>query len=540
MRFSKPNIKLKTKISGLLAVIGTAFVAASILWQLFSDNNANQILNKEALEKSSSINRWLDSDSLSLGSFANMVRRWNSKKDELLKGDPKWLAENLASPIVHFSGDAVAVFEESAIPIYQYKLPTVQKKELFKFGPADFDAMFLRDDYRHFFHRDEGGLIEYWASKFKSDKTGKKGILIVSKYWDQKTLANYERLTATEMAVYAGSSKMASKYVVNGSQSYTVYRVMNDEYGNPSAVVSFQGSNPIILLLQRQMMMNTLVLIAFSMLVVLISYRFLTKWVTKPLELASLALQTGSSDHLKPVLRDRSELGELSKMIRLYFMQQGRLKNIKHELEELVEDRTKELADSHDAVILGWSRAMDIRDQETEGHTQRVAVMALHLADQLGLDEKQKKDLYRGALLHDIGKIGVPDSILLKPGKLTPEEFEVMKGHAELAYQMLQPLKFLRDSLDVPRFHHERWDGKGYPMGLRGDSIPYLARIFAVADVWDALRSDRPYRDGWPEEKVREYLAAEAGSHFDPQVVEAFLKMDSIAHPKDEQFKKAA
>ncbi len=137
----------------------------------------------------------------------------------------------------------------------------------------------------------------------------------------------------------------------------------------------------------------------------------------------------------------------------------------------------------------------------------------------------------RGALLHDIGKMGIPDSILLKPGKLTDEEWEIMRRHPTYAYKLLSPIAFLRPSLDIPYCHHEKWDGSGYPRKLAGNEIPLSARIFAVVDVWDALRSNRTYRLGWPEDKVIDYIREQAGSHFDPDVVEAFLalKTSSLA-----------
>jgi len=184
-----------------------------------------------------------------------------------------------------------------------------------------------------------------------------------------------------------------------------------------------------------------------------------------------------------------------------------------------------ELALAYDATIEGWSKALDLRDKETEGHSQRVTDMSLTLARTMGLSETELLQVRRGALLHDIGKLGVPDGILLKPGKLTDEEWAIMKKHPTFAYEMLSPIDYLRPALDIPYCHHEKWDGTGYPRGLKGERIPLVARIFAVVDVWDALRSDRPYREGWPVEKVRAHIQAESGTHFDPQVVEAFLKM---------------
>ncbi len=184
---------------------------------------------------------------------------------------------------------------------------------------------------------------------------------------------------------------------------------------------------------------------------------------------------------------------------------------------------SQELVLAYDATIEGWSRALDLRDKETEGHSQRVTEKTVKLARAFGLSESELIQVRWGALLHDIGKMGVPDSILLKPDALTEEEWVVMRKHPTFAYDLLAPVRYLRLALDIPHCHHERWDGSGYPQGLKGDVIPLTARIFAVVDVWDALTSDRPYRPAWPEEKAREYILSSSGKHFDPQVIEEFL-----------------
>jgi PAS domain S-box-containing protein len=183
---------------------------------------------------------------------------------------------------------------------------------------------------------------------------------------------------------------------------------------------------------------------------------------------------------------------------------------------------------AYEATIEGWSRAMDLRDKETEGHTQRVTEMTMRLGRALGLSEDELVHIRRGALLHDIGKMGVPDQILLKPGPLTDEEWAIMRRHPLLAYAMLLPIAYLRPALDIPYCHHEKWDGTGYPRGLRGESIPRAARVFAVVDVWDALRSVRPYRPAWPEDRVRDHIRSLSGSHFDPQAAEAFLELEGM------------
>jgi PAS domain S-box-containing protein/putative nucleotidyltransferase with HDIG domain len=191
---------------------------------------------------------------------------------------------------------------------------------------------------------------------------------------------------------------------------------------------------------------------------------------------------------------------------------------------ESLQRSNSELTLAYDATIEGWSRALDLRDEETEGHTLRVTEITVKLARAFGLSEAELVQVRWGALLHDIGKMGVPDGILLKPGPLTDEEWVAMKKHPDFAYEMLAPIRYLRLALDIPYCHHEKWDGSGYPRGLKGDRIPLVARIFAVVDVWDALSSNRPYRAAWAEEKVREHIRAASGTHFDPQVVEIFMQ----------------
>ena len=184
----------------------------------------------------------------------------------------------------------------------------------------------------------------------------------------------------------------------------------------------------------------------------------------------------------------------------------------------------EELLKAYDATIEGWSQAMDLRDEETEGHTQRVTEITLHLSRLMGLDGEDLVHIRRGALLHDIGKLGVPDAILLKPGPLTDEEWEVMKIHPELARKMLEKVEYLKPAMDIPYCHHERWDGSGYPRGLKGEEIPLAGRIFAIVDVWDALTSDRPYRAAWSKEKTLQHIKEQKGIYFDPQIADIFVE----------------
>jgi PAS domain S-box-containing protein len=184
-----------------------------------------------------------------------------------------------------------------------------------------------------------------------------------------------------------------------------------------------------------------------------------------------------------------------------------------------------ELVQAYDTTIEGWARALELRDEETEGHTQRAAEMTLGIARAMGMNEDELVNIRRGALLHDIGKMSIPDSILLKTGPLTEEEWAVMRRHPAYAFELLSPIAYLRPALDIPYCHHERWDGTGYPRGLKGEQIPLAARIFALADTWDALYADRRYHAAWPEDRVREHIRSLAGTQLDPKVVEVFLGM---------------
>ncbi len=200
---------------------------------------------------------------------------------------------------------------------------------------------------------------------------------------------------------------------------------------------------------------------------------------------------------------------------------------------ENLQSANQELRTAYERTLQGWARALELRDMETQEHTRRVTEMTVRLASALGVTGEQLEHIRRGALLHDIGKLGVPDSILHKPGPLTDEEWAEMHKHPVYAYRWLRDIDYLRPAIDIPYCHHEKWDGSGYPQGLRGEEIPLAARIFAVVDVWDALSSNRPYRQAWPPEKVQAYIIEQRGIHFDPHVVDVFLELLAEYEPLD-------
>ena len=199
------------------------------------------------------------------------------------------------------------------------------------------------------------------------------------------------------------------------------------------------------------------------------------------------------------------------------------LRELNLDLEKRVRERTHQLAEAYDTTLEGWARALELRDKETEGHSRRVTETTVTVARAMGIEQEDLEHIRRGAILHDIGKMGVPDHILRKEGALTEDERQIILKHPETAYDLLKQIPFLDKALEIPYSHHERWDGTGYPRKLKERAIPLPARIFAIVDVWDALSSDRPYRKAWKREEVIQYLISEFGKHFDPRVVNVFL-----------------
>lgn len=254
-------------------------------------------------------------------------------------------------------------------------------------------------------------------------------------------------------------------------------------------------------------------LVAFTLLLVVLMGVNLARYITQPL----LGLVRASTEvaHGNLSVQVDPESGDEVAVLAESFNQM--VKNLHKSKMDLIQ--------AYDTTLEGWARAVELREKETGEHTRRVAEMTVRLAEVMGISEEEIPRVWRGALLHDIGKIGIPDAILLKPGKLDDEEWKIMRKHPEYAYEMIWQIEFLRPAIDIPYCHHEKWDGSGYPRGLTGEDIPLAARIFAVVDVWDALTSDRPYRKAMPRAQVLDIIQKDSGSHFDPQVVDAFMAM---------------
>ena len=270
---------------------------------------------------------------------------------------------------------------------------------------------------------------------------------------------------------------------------------------------------------------NITILFVIAIIIAMLLGLFLSNLITRPilkLEQAASDVAKGNRD-IRVSTNGGDEIADLA----LSF----------NKMVSSLSQSENDLISAYDKTLEGWSMALELRDEATQGHTQRVTELTLELARAMGIEEAKITNIRRGALLHDIGKIGIPDRILLKPGPLTKAERKMIEKHPVFAREMLKKIEFLHPAMDIPSFHHERWDGKGYPTGLFGQEIPIAARIFAVIDVWDALTSDRPYRKAWPYEKAFAYIIKYSGTFFDPEVVTVFSTMVEKSGVKEKERK---
>ena len=240
---------------------------------------------------------------------------------------------------------------------------------------------------------------------------------------------------------------------------------------------------------------------------------FVSEYITHPLPEFVTASQKISDGNLSVSINadTNDELGLLAD-------------NFNHMVNSLSTSK-KNLLRAYDETLLGWAKALELRDSETEGHTIRVTKKAIDFARAIGIKGADLVNIQRGALLHDIGKIGVPDTILKNSGPLSQKERRIMETHTQLGHDMLWDIDYLRPAIDIPYYHHENWDGSGYPHGLKGKEIPLAARLFAIVDVWDALRSDRVYRKAYPDDKVLKILKSDRGIKYDPELLDIFIKL---------------
>ena len=445
-----------------------------------------------------------------------------------------WASENLDSALATYNLDALWVCDAAMRPVHTVLRPHL---DAFKRMPAPAGATrWIRSagPYYHFMMRTNYGLLEVRGASIhasnNSAHTGPaKGYLFAGRIWDNEYLSEIGSGTGSRATLVTGRAPGETadpdtmQFITplpgwDGKTVANLKLVSTDETGSA---------------LRKSSVQFMLVTGAFLVVLLGVVGWCLYSWVTRPLGLLLGAMSSEDARILKQMQRGRSELGVLARLVGDFFEQKAELTAVSGLLERRVADRTAELAEAnsklkaaYDATIEGWARALDLRDHDTEGHSRRVADMTLMLARLMGIPEEELEHYKRGALLHDIGKVGIPDAILNKPGPLSDEEWDLMRLHPEFARQMLEPIAFLRPSIDIPFCHHEKWDGTGYPRGVAGEKIPQPARILPWRSIWDALTSERPYRQAWPQDRVRAHIGVSlSGTHFDPRVVEAMMEV---------------
>lgn len=535
------------------------FAGATVYFELAS--SAAKKAEREAIaEKSSLFRKILNLKDESYKVLINEWTYWDEMVSFVAKPDTQFAESTFREPSNKYGISCVCVFDKSWKPVYESEVNE---------GESDIPTQELVDILRtklrpgspftNFHLMSHGRLIDIRAAAIhKGNDQARKGpsfgYLVSTRVLSQKALANLGELTHATADV----ARVGERQHLARAGTYLVSIPIVDNTDKTIANLHLHVEDDKVYAALNSAQKSATIFGLFLLVIWAGFIGLIRRWIVGPVDRIASCLQNGDVAGLENMSREVSEIGnlaesakakleqreeleamnaDLSNLAEQLALKTGLLSDMNMALENKVQERTLELQRAVDSTILGWSIAMDARDEETAGHTQRVAAMAKRLGQAIGLSDRDHRRLYFGSLLHDIGKIGIPDSILLKEGKLTDDEYAIMKKHPEYAFEMLKPIPFLADCLDIPLHHHERWDGNGYPHKLSGTEIPLLARVFAVADVWDALRSDRPYRSAWSEEQTRQHIERSSGTHLDPTVVEAFLSLEPMPHPSDERFK---
>lgn len=361
-----------------------------------------------------------------------------------------------------------------------------------------------------------GRSVETLADTLRQESLGQISFYDANGQLLASTLGQPRSLSPVQAAAVFSSQESGSLIlpIQDGSISYSeINSVWTVRNGQPEGVLGVALASNFLLQATQFTRNNTLLLTSASSVLVVLVGLWVAGSITRPIRELKNAAQRAAGGNLSVTvpIQSQDEIGVLADSFN------DMLGNLSQSKQELLH--------AYEKTIEGWAKATDLRDHETEDHSRRVAELSVALARSMGWTEPDLVNLRRGALLHDIGKIGIPDAILLKPGPLTEEEWVVMRKHPEYARSFIEQVDFLEPAMVIPYSHHERWDGSGYPQGLRGEAIPAEARIFAVVDVWDALTSNRPYRDALSASEAMAYILSQSGTLFDPQVVAAFQKL---------------
>ena len=514
------SISVRTKINVLIAVFTALFLLGAGAISVGETQRNRSYAEIFQATQAQFFGHLLTLKGASLQTLSVDYTFWDEMVAFVGTGNREWAHENLDTALSTFGVDALWVYR----PDYSltYTVANRQYPALSAAAPAAAIPRFLtaRGPFSHFFMASRYGLVEVRGATIQPTndperKTPARGYLLAGRVWDRPYLRDLSTMMNGRVRLLPAPDKAGRPPFATPWTVIRVRETLRTWNGAPLAVAESEQVPNRFIQVRQQEHQRSLLLAFFGLGTIGVVTLALYRWVNVPLGVISETLRTGDPGRLDRLGEDRAEFGRVAELVRQFFVQSAQLAEL-----------TRRTA--YETTLQGWSRALGMRDEETEGHTQRVAALTVRLAQTLGVSDEDLVHIRRGALLHDIGKIAVPDGILRKPGPLTHEERAVMRQHPAYAYEMLAPVTYLRLSLDIPYCHHELWDGSGYPRGLKAEDIPLAARIFTVVDVWDALRSDRPYRRAWSDERARAYLREQAGGKFDPRVVAAFLALDNV------------
>ncbi|MBX3119150.1 MAG: HD domain-containing protein [Fimbriimonadaceae bacterium] len=522
---------VRFRIVALFVLVAAAFAVCTTAWHMSEQENLLHLVDASRKERLRVYSSVLDTRLKQLDTTILDYTLWDDFADYISTRDQKFISEQVNTSTNTMHTSALWVFDSDGKLIHSYSV--ADTADLFgkSMSPSFVKDKFTsRQNVSRFFIKHEDHYDEIVGTSIHGsddlERSGKVyGYFIVSRPWRVSDLASLGELANAEVSFkeYAANSDKsktsAQQKLIPTSES----KPLLGPSGEPVAFVHFSAPNKLAWEMRSSLSRATSIILLFAGTMTGLVFLCILLWVGRPLKSILVGLESDDPERLKRMIEKDDEFARIALLIRAFFDQRDSIARHNVDLENRVVQRTEALQNAYDSTIEGWAKALDLRDHETEGHSRRVTEFSCYIGEQMGLTEDQLIHLRRGALLHDIGKVGIPDSILLKEGPLTQEERKIMETHPVLAYNMLKDIPFIEEALPVALYHHERWDGKGYPDRLKGDSIPLLARIFALADVWDALRSDRPYRKAWNEAKVREHIKSLSGTHFDPRVVEVYL-----------------
>lgn len=553
---------VRARILLLLTLFTLCFLCGISYWNGIEEKQVNVLSNQAADDQSEYLHRIIDLKGQSLKEMTLDYTTWDEFVTFTLHPNETWGRNSLDAALGTYDCTAFWVFNIDNKTIYSISPNYPKLIEFPNKNPYIFNLM--KSDYIHFFQVTNVGLVEfsgaYIRKGYDKKRTGTKyGYFLVARCWDNNLLDTISKLTGANVSITSASySRKDIRCIAKDDGSIVYTQIIRDHNGLPIKQLKLETSSTVVRSLQKQNDKTLLLYTLFSVFLLVMLFITLFIWVSQPISIIVRSIKNKTPADLHNMENDTTEFGNLAQVVHNFFDQQNtlideiserkrvetelheeinrhklterELQKVRDFLEKRVVERTWDLINAYDRTIEGWSRALDLRDKETEGHCQRVTMLTILLAKEIGLHEQEIIDIKRGALLHDIGKMGIPDSVLLKPGPLTEDEWKIMKMHTVYAYEMLYPIEFLRPAIDIPWCHHEKWDGTGYPRGLKGEEIPIAARLFSVVDVWDALQSDRPYRKAWPNQKIFEYIKSLSGIQFDPQIVDLFVNtMKGIA-----------